>query len=103
MLPLAGCQTGTFYTKQVRLLGCRKSQAPLTSKEIDLHLQCSLSQVEVLILNYYYIWSAFESGHIARFPGGVHVTVHPHEEQGTFGHPSGKKMTSGAMFKKQFS
>ena len=68
---------------------------PLTSKEIDLHLQCFLSQVEVLILNYYYIWSAFESGHIARFPGGVHVTVHPHEEQGTFGHPSGKKNEGG--------
>ena len=31
-----------------------------------------------------------------RFPGGVHVTERPHEEQGTFGPPSDKKMTSEA-------
>ena len=31
----------------------------------------------------------------ARFPGGVHVTERPYEEQGTYGHPSGKKNDVG--------
>ena len=41
-------------------------------------------------------FSTFECEHFERFPGGVHVTERPHEEQGTFGPPSGKKMTSEA-------
>ena len=40
--------------------------------------------------------STFECERFARFPGGAHVTERPHEEQGTFGHPSGTKITSEA-------